>query len=1708
MNYLDFEVEIGPGLGGEYPVQILRSPAGEARATMHLPFDAKSLETRLAAVQAALLRSSPVRRGAASAAAEKGPSPQPSVDVQQLGQELFGSLFDASMQSLLVSSQDKAEKEQRGLRIKLRIEAPELAMLPWEFLYDPGRSDYLSLAASRPLVRYVPLKAPSEALAIARPLRILGVIASPAGLKPLNVERERQRLELAVDALRGRGDVELVWLGGQSARYLQAALRDGPWHVLHFIGHGGFDREAGHGFLVLANDEGGPKLLYADDLSHLVNDHRDLRLVVLNACDGARGNEVDLFSSSASFLVRQGTPAVVAMQFEITDEAAIEFSRSFYEALADGAPIDTALGEARKSMSIAHQGSLEWGTPVLYTHAADGRLFKVKRAGRRASVRPMPVAAGGKVTVVFDAVDTEAVAALVRLLERSGNIATTLIPIGAGSTASSGAMTALETAPGSVLVAGPAGPTVLEHPTIRRILARRSHDEAFRIAPLLLPGSSLPDLGRMPEFLAGREWLDLRGGVADPDRIEELVAVLAGPESTLAPARGGAQSKGPPFRGLQVFEEEDADNFFGREALTQQLVEHLRGDRFLAVVGPSGSGKSSVVRAGLVPSLRHGLIPGSEAWPIVVLKPGAHPLDTLAAKLAPVVGSEANAIATRDAILTALLHDVRGLHTTVETALARKPEGQRLLVVVDQFEEAFTLCRDEAERERFISLLLEAASEVGGQTIVLLTMRADFMGRTSAFPALAAGLAQHIVLVTPMTREELRRAIVLPARRAGLQFEAGVVDTILAELGGEAGALPLLEDTLLELWQGRSGGWLTMEQYRRIGGVRGALEQRADELYDSLPENQQLIARQVLLGLVELGTGAEVTRRRARLSGFTWSRPGMEPPEVSAVIQKLVDARLITTGSDETGEIVDVAHEALINNWATFKGWIDVYGTGLRLHRTLAEEARRWQEGGRDPSDLRRGRRLSEAVAWSHETLDDIADVAPFLDASSAAEQAAEQARLEAEAEKQRVRRRQLRTVIGLGAAIIVVLAVGAGAALWSARQAEDARASEVLARTAAEQARVEAQHAQLVAEAQAKSAQGVASAVTKPLPGLADALQGWALAGQAGIGTSDYRRAVEDLLVSGRIAAIGDGVERLVPSLDRRFVVVDRVGAPGAIVRLADGAQVATLAGEVYKVVVGPPNAGVFGIEYLDAPGELRQWATGAGIPLGNDIPDFHFPLDTTGEVVIVGYQGRTVDPTDPAPLEPVSPVEIRSIADGALIRRLAGPAGSIAVLQSTKGARALIALGDHIEIIRMTDGTTVRSIDAVGYRLPSGGPPTIFAGGSSSSVGVASSCSIYRTSDGAVISAVPRWAEREGFIDGCGVVSVSPDGRMAAVSMRHRVALIDVADIDARPVWTTTDEILHVAIPPGSEPTRVLAFSTGGVAVWRIGDAVPLATHLGRPANVEFGSPPVQFSPDGAYAAFKLDRALVIMRISDGELMTSPEGSVNPEEQFQVERVDFAVGANGTVAHVVYASGREFTFLPEKPLQHVVEGRVAFWPGANGPDVAENWDPAFGRPSAPMPSFSDVLFGPSLDPVLAVVRFERDQAALSVGSVQPAIVLFRDGTTVALRTSVDAVDFARDDTASTLIVRYSDERSEAWDTAQRRAIGILGLGVGSNIFDATGQHLAVRYLSGDAYLVDVERLRQLPADLNSLSDPELQALVCTTLGSSAASLAPAACS
>jgi len=382
VDYLDFDLEINPGAGREYPL-VVRSPAGEARETLRFPYDTLALENALLRLQLALRQSGSADRRALS------PEQQA---VRDFGATLFNALFTGEARNRYDVSLEKAEAAGKGLRVRLRVNAPDLAVLPWEVLCDPRLDHYLNLAVQTPVVRYLELPRPPRPLKVTPPLRLLALAVSPANLPPLELDRERQRVAQALQGLTQTGQLELHWLPGHTWRDLQAALRRGPWHLFHFIGHGGFDRAREEGLLYLEDEQRQACPLYAGQLGRLLANAGTVRLAFLNACEGAAGAPADLVSSTAATLVQQGLPAVVAMQYAISDRAAIELARTFYEALADGYPVDAALVEARTAVEVALPRSVEWAVPVLYLRAPEGVLFEVGAGGQPAPspVEPIP----------------------------------------------------------------------------------------------------------------------------------------------------------------------------------------------------------------------------------------------------------------------------------------------------------------------------------------------------------------------------------------------------------------------------------------------------------------------------------------------------------------------------------------------------------------------------------------------------------------------------------------------------------------------------------------------------------------------------------------------------------------------------------------------------------------------------------------------------------------------------------------------------------------------------------------------------------------------------------------------------------------------------------------------------------------------------------------------------------------------------------------------------------------------------------------------------------------------------------------------------------------------------------------------------------------------------------------------------------------------
>ena len=546
---------------------------------------------------------------------------------------------------------------------------------------------------------------------------------------------------------------------------------------------------------------------------------------------------------------------------------------------------------------------------------------------------------------------------------------------------------------------------------------------AARLCSIAGPGEVLvsPGVAHLARKVEGLDYVE-RGAVRVKGLEKPVEVVAVRPEHAdvardlafrraLDPALAGAVETRNPYKGLRAFAEDDAGDFFGREALTEHLVERLEQTRFLGVVGPSGSGKSSVVRAGLVPRIRDGALPGSERWSVVEMFPGAYPLEELEAALLRVADK------TPSGLLEQLEKDELGLLRAVKQLLA--DDGSELVLVVDQLEEVFTLVEDEGRRTQFLALLERAVMDPHARLRVVVTLRADFYDRPLLYSGFAELLRDYVEALVPLKAEEFERAIARPAERVGARFEPGLLSELVTDVADEPGALPLLQYALTELYERREGSTLTADAYHAIGGISGALAGRAEEIYGGLGESAQEAARQLFLRLVTLGEGAEDTRRRVERTELASME--VDQDALEQAIQEFGASRLLSFDRDPRSgtPTIEVAHEALMREWGRFRRWIDSGREQVRLHRRLATAAREWEDAGREPSYLLRGSYLAQFELLAGESTIALTELErEFVGASTAAN--------ELELARQRRQNRRLRALLA-GAVGLLVLAVIAG---------------------------------------------------------------------------------------------------------------------------------------------------------------------------------------------------------------------------------------------------------------------------------------------------------------------------------------------------------------------------------------------------------------------------------------------------------------------------------------------------------------------------------------------------------------------------------------------------------------------------------------------------------------------------------------------------------
>lgn len=579
---------------------------------------------------------------------------------------------------------------------------------------------------------------------------------------------------------------------------------------------------------------------------------------------------------------------------------------------------------------------------------------------------------------------------------------------------------------------------------------------------------------------------DPRARYADAEAFAAaVVEELAGADHTETAEVAAVFDVENPYKGLRPFSQVDASRFFGRGRIVDRLVSRLgesgsRG-RFVAVVGPSGSGKSSMVKAGLLPALGKGALPGSDTWFVVEMSPAPHPFEELENALTGV------AVDPPTTLLGQLAASETGLRRAARQLL---PEESQLLLVVDQFEELFTQV-DQDAADRFVDALVDAVTGEHSNVRVVVTLRADFYDRPLRHRKLGELLREGTEIITPMSPEELERAITGPAGALGVSFEPAVVAELIRDVADRAGALPLLQYTLTELFEGRRSATIPLSDYQALGGISGALVERAEGLLAGLGSEARDAARQFFLRLVTLGEGTEDTRRRVLLAELR--QLSVNPHDLDQVLDTFGRHRMISFDRDpiSRGPTAEISHEALLTQWTRLTEWIDAARHDVRNQRRLAQAMGEWQSANRGDDYLLRGGRLDQLSGWLKSTSVPLsASEREFLIASLEERDRAEGEQRErderaAEAERSARQRLRLLSVVGGAAVIVALLAVFAFVQRQAARDSEAeavaAEADAIIARDRAVAAEDEARAAEATVE-QSRRALELASEADRSL--------------------------------------------------------------------------------------------------------------------------------------------------------------------------------------------------------------------------------------------------------------------------------------------------------------------------------------------------------------------------------------------------------------------------------------------------------------------------------------------------------------------------------------------------------------------------------------------------------------------------------------------------
>lgn len=844
-------------------------------------------------------------------------------DVEELGTKTKAADYGRFIGELLFQGEvlrafDRAVSGSSGrTNVLLAIEAPELRTLHWEWLCVPIDGTFRPIAQDQrfPFCLFQPSQVDRRFPPFGRrDLRMLIVCASPRGLEKYNLDPfdENRALESVAGAISGSISYDVLScqedlskrVGAASLHKICERLTEKRYTLLHIIAHGRYARD-GETVLYLGTDQGDVQPVPAKEfLARLAQLGTLPHFVFLAVCESARPEAEAALGGLGQRLVRElGTPAVLAMTRKVSHFLAYELARRLYPQLIAHGYVERALVEACAGLI----GQADVSVPALYSRLGGRPLWSDDLVGRE--LTPVEIEYGlDRALSLF----ADRAPVLLPKLSLIVNKLRTLLGLPAHPIA-------------SITTLGSSGARGGKFRSTTRVMSgdvMGSTDSLSKVR--LRSDTGLTDLATLGKD-AKQEF---QRALTEVETLCLQVLEL-GFTALALDKKVPVQSSQCPFPGMRAFAEDEQRYFFGREALVETLLRRIKAHPFLAVLGASGSGKSSVVRAGLLPSLKRDLA----GIHCVTMTPGSDPYSHLDAALERVGVTESGRI-----------------------------DAGSIVLFVDQFEEVFTLCPRE-KRSLFLQRLLKLLPE----TKIVLTMRADFWGECAEHAELRQLMMEHQELVASMTPHELRSAIEQQARVAGLRFEPTLCAKIVEQVQSEPGAMPLLQHALLKLWERRHGTWLSSAEYESIGGVQRAIAETADSIYNELSEEERARMRTVFVRLtrVDDSVAAGETRRdtRQRVGKADLIPAGADGAAYLALIAHLADARLLVTSVSPSTqqEEVEVVHESLIRNWPRLQTWLEEQRDSLALREALSKAARDWKKRRRDGQWLiHSGSRLRE----------------------------------------------------------------------------------------------------------------------------------------------------------------------------------------------------------------------------------------------------------------------------------------------------------------------------------------------------------------------------------------------------------------------------------------------------------------------------------------------------------------------------------------------------------------------------------------------------------------------------------------------------------------------------------------------------------------------------------------------------------------------------